>query len=791
MDNIYDDACEAAHQRDLRAVRMGKLTHFRAVRHCSKVLASAVAQNAPKLLVDGLAALQHELKSAESFGETPGTIDRDAFARCGAHVDDICHSDGASAVALAGVIDSLVAERAERHRAVSAMLQCEHTHSRPRFHVSELSRQPDALVYSVSAGACRHRFQSANASMPSLETTTGVTLCTHCSLDPSRLAQLEDSARAWGGALSVAVFPQLCNDEAGVGGVAASTCRTAGAVFDQLRELERIRRRLERSLPQCTVTLTVLTPLNAAVNNDEVMDLNNAVGGAGVGCPRHSESQCGAAELRRCILAAEELASRLYPINALRNAAVRAARSELVLCLDVDLVCSRGLREQLTEPSSAAWLYARARTTPPTVFVLPAFETRGGPPLPPLWEALPRTRDALRAMVERGEVGGFQADYFPGGHGATQHVRWLSRCCLRPYTVEPRGGGGGGGTAAATRCGASHTFEPFILAARSLLLSDGGAWDERFTGYGKNKIEHAMRLTVQARARWVVLPHGFVIARAHERSCAWQLIYGEGHNRWLRWRTQALFLAAVRDACATASAVVPALLCPSPLPELPQPAHRIVFAVAAAGKSFFAGKYARCADAAGRDFAIRDADELIGQLIGWNEVHRIWDSAKRSGAMAARDWDSTDCGRIWNELLRWLARQPRRTALLAALYPGLNGSRTRSSGAWACVGAVVAVQRSEERHRELFKLRCAAVDAAAAAATVAAEVVEAEDVALTSPRKSASQMKKAMEWTKVERYRGWLRKAAIVNGWPIFDDFPSALGCAPTINTSTSTTTRK
>ena len=101
---------------------------------------------------------------------------------------------------------------------------------------------------------------------------------------------------------------------------------------------------------------------------------------------------------------------------------------------------------------------------------------------------------------------------------------------------------------------AAHTFEPFILAARSLLLSDGATWDERFTGYGKNKIEHAMRLTVQARAQWVVLPHGFLIARAHARSYVWELTYGVRYNRHLRWRTQALYLTAVRDACATAGA---------------------------------------------------------------------------------------------------------------------------------------------------------------------------------------------------------------------------------------------
>lgn len=566
---IFDDAWAAARERDLPthdamgAVRTGKLAYYRSVRHVGKVIAAAVARNAPKLLVDGLAALRDELKSAGAKTETLGMIDRDAFARCGARVDDACRFDGASAAALSGAIDRLVVGRIERDRAVTAMLRREHTFSAPRFRVSELPRQLDTLPYSVSAGPCRRRLQrsssSANVSVPAVETTNGITLCTHCSLDPSRLAQLEESARAWGGALSVAVFPRLCNAEAEVGGVATSTCRTASAVLDQLRELEMLRHRLEHSLPQCTVTLTVLTLLNAA-DDDEAMHLN-AVGGVGASGPQCRGSKCGAAEqaaLRRRIVAAERHASRLYPINALRNAAVRAARSELVLCVDVDLVSSRGLRERLTEPSDAAWLRAQTQMTPPTVFVLPAFETCGAS------DALPRTRGALHTMVERGEAGAFQADLFPGGHRATQHARWLSRCCLRPYTVDPRGGGG---SAAATECAspplvgcatpaeaAAHTFEPFILAARSLLLSDGAAWDERFTGYGKNKIEHAMRLTVQARAQWVVLPHGFLIARAHARSYVWELTYGVRYNRHLRWRTQALYLTAVRDACATAGA---------------------------------------------------------------------------------------------------------------------------------------------------------------------------------------------------------------------------------------------
>jgi hypothetical protein len=43
----------------------------------------------------------------------------------------------------------------------------------------------------------------------------------------------------------------------------------------------------------------------------------------------------------------------LVPINALRNAAVRAARTVLVVLLDVDLLPSAGLHKRLSEPATA------------------------------------------------------------------------------------------------------------------------------------------------------------------------------------------------------------------------------------------------------------------------------------------------------------------------------------------------------------------------------------------------------------------------------------------------------
>ena len=51
------------------------------------------------------------------------------------------------------------------------------------------------------------------------------------------------------------------------------------------------------------------------------------------------------------LMASSELIEVLYPINALRNAALLMARTDLVFNLDIDMLISTGLSKSLADPT--------------------------------------------------------------------------------------------------------------------------------------------------------------------------------------------------------------------------------------------------------------------------------------------------------------------------------------------------------------------------------------------------------------------------------------------------------
>jgi len=65
-------------------------------------------------------------------------------------------------------------------------------------------------------------------------------------------------------------------------------------------------------------------------------------------------------------------------------------------------------------------------------------------------------------------------------------------------------------------------FEPYIVMASS----DVPLYDERFQGYGLNKVSHLATVSRQKAGDFIVLPGVFLVAPAHERSEAWSKIYG-------------------------------------------------------------------------------------------------------------------------------------------------------------------------------------------------------------------------------------------------------------------------
>jgi Glycosyl-transferase for dystroglycan len=187
-----------------------------------------------------------------------------------------------------------------------------------------------------------------------------------------------------------------------------------------------------------------------------------------------------------------------YPINYLRNVALLEARRQhlrfhdsldksAVLLVDVDFRPSVNLNEILHAESAAQTILDCHR-----VVVCPAFECTA--------PVCPRSMSELKNSFEKGEIEGFHLSHFPQGHGPTRFQRFWTESLQFVEGTE---------ISSWQNCYEvqyEKLFEPYIvMASRDVPL-----YDERFQGYGLNK----------------VLPGVFLVAPAHSRSESWAERYG-------------------------------------------------------------------------------------------------------------------------------------------------------------------------------------------------------------------------------------------------------------------------
>lgn len=112
----------------------------------------------------------------------------------------------------------------------------------------------------------------------------------------------------------------------------------------------------------------------------------------------------------------------------------------------------------------------------------------------------------LRGLWDEGRAEGFHVTSFPRGHVPTDFERWWG--ATEPYPVQY-----------------AMSFEPYVIMDRTAVP----AYDERFRGYGMNKIAHLMEVAAshhKIKAAWTVLPQVFVAAGEHGRSGAWHHAFG-------------------------------------------------------------------------------------------------------------------------------------------------------------------------------------------------------------------------------------------------------------------------
>jgi len=140
--------------------------------------------------------------------------------------------------------------------------------------------------------------------------------------------------------------------------------------------------------------------------------------------------------------------------------------------------------------------------------VCPAFESVN--------EICANSVSELKKLVDGGQAEGFHLSHFPQGHGPTQfdlfweksmqcNGRDVREFWQRAYHIKHE-----------------NLFEPYIAMASA----DAPLYDERFQGYGLNKVSHLATIASQRGGDFTVLPGVFLVAPAHERSESWAKRYG-------------------------------------------------------------------------------------------------------------------------------------------------------------------------------------------------------------------------------------------------------------------------
>lgn len=187
----------------------------------------------------------------------------------------------------------------------------------------------------------------------------------------------------------------------------------------------------------------------------------------------------------------------LYPFNAVRNRALMMATTKAIILLDVDFLPSRSFSQMYQSKPDVFNALMKKLNQQKTAIILPAFETkRSGADGRMLAKRIARGgKDSVIEAFKNEAIRGFQLDKYPAGHSPTQFDSWVE--ATKPYLVEYQKG-----------------FEPYIMIHRQYV-----PWyDERFRGYGRDKIVHLTHIADQLKIKLEVHDAGFVIHSPHMKA---------------------------------------------------------------------------------------------------------------------------------------------------------------------------------------------------------------------------------------------------------------------------------
>uniref|UniRef100_A0A096MC88 LARGE xylosyl- and glucuronyltransferase 2 n=1 Tax=Poecilia formosa TaxID=48698 RepID=A0A096MC88_POEFO len=173
---------------------------------------------------------------------------------------------------------------------------------------------------------------------------------------------------------------------------------------------------------------------------------------------------------------------QFYPVNLVRNVALKNANTPYVFLTDVDFLPMYGLYDYLRK-SIVQLDVAHTKKA----LVVPAFETLR------YRLSFPKSKAELLSMLDMGTLYTFRYHVWPKGHAPTNYAKW--RTATTPYKVEWE-----------------SDFEPYVVVRR-----DCPEYDQRFVGFGWNKVSHIMELDAQ-EFDLMVLPNAFMIHMPHAPS---------------------------------------------------------------------------------------------------------------------------------------------------------------------------------------------------------------------------------------------------------------------------------
>ncbi|XP_068451516.1 xylosyl- and glucuronyltransferase LARGE2s isoform X1 [Clinocottus analis] len=173
---------------------------------------------------------------------------------------------------------------------------------------------------------------------------------------------------------------------------------------------------------------------------------------------------------------------QFYPVNLVRNVALRNANTPYVFLTDVDFLPMYGLYDYLRRTVVQLDMAHSKKA-----LVVPAFETLR------YRLSFPKSKAELLSMLDMGTLYTFRYHVWPKGHAPTDYAKW--RTATTPYKVEWE-----------------PDFEPYVVVRR-----DCPEYDQRFVGFGWNKVSHVLELDAQ-EFDLMVLPNAFMIHMPHAPS---------------------------------------------------------------------------------------------------------------------------------------------------------------------------------------------------------------------------------------------------------------------------------